>query len=194
MISYLSGEIIAKDIESCVTIDVNGVGYGVRTSFNDYQQLETGEPIKLFIYEHIREDSYDLYGFIAHPSKQLFEQLLSVKNVGPKVALAVISLGAEERVREAIANGDVRLLQTAKGVGKRAAEQIVVELRDKVGLASSMEAEGIVTRGAVDTNDEAVQALIELGYSPSDAAAALQGIDSSLLAEDRVKQALKGKS
>lgn len=190
MISYLSGEVVGKDIES-VTLDVNGVGYGVAVAVNDYERLNQGQAAKLYIYEHIREDAYDLYGFVTEATKQLFKQLLSVKNVGPKVALAVLSIGSDDVVRSAIASGDVKLLQTAKGVGKRAAEQMVVELRDKVGLASSSEAEGIVSRGAADLNDEAVQALVELGYSSSDAAKALQGIDTSLSTEERIKQALK---
>ena len=87
---------------------------------------------------------------------------------------------------------DVKLLQSAKGVGKRAAEQVVVELRDKVGLASSDTAEGIVNRSGINTQDEAVEALVSLGYSPQDAVLALQKVDSNLATEERIKSALKG--
>lgn len=191
MIRYLSGVVVSKDIDS-VTLDVHDVGYGVRVSATDYDQLTQGDTAKLFIYEHIREDAYDLFGFVAIGSKDLFNQLISVKNVGPKVALAVMSIGSESAVRGAIASGDVKLLQSAKGVGKRAAEQMVVELRDKVGLVASLEAETIVTRGGVDMNDEAVQGLIALGYSESDAQKSLDNIDKSLPTEERIKQALKG--
>lgn len=191
MIRYLSGVVVSKDIDS-VTLDVHDVGYGVRVSATDYDQLTQGDTAKLFIYEHIREDAYDLFGFVAIGSKDLFNQLISVKNVGPKVALAVMSIGSESAVRGAIASGDVKLLQSAKGVGKRAAEQMVVELRDKVGLVASLEAETIVTRGGVDMNDEAVQGLIALGYSESDAQKSLDSIDKSLPTEERIKQALKG--
>jgi Holliday junction DNA helicase RuvA len=106
--------------------------------------------------------------------------------------MAVLSIGSEDKVRMALANGDVKLLQSAKGVGKRAAEQMVVELRDKVGLAASAEAEGLVTRGAVNIEDEAVQALISLGYSEADAGRALEPIDPALPAEERIAMALKG--
>lgn len=95
-------------------------------------------------------------------------------------------------VRAAIANGDVKFLQGAKGVGKRAAEQIVVELRDKVGIEASSAAEGIVTRPGINTRDEAVEALIALGYTPQDAGMALKHIDTSLSTEERIKLALRG--
>ena len=190
MIAYLEGIVAVSELDG-VVIDVNGVGYGVATSVND--RLQTGAKTKLFIYEHIKEDTHDLYGFSQVASKQLFEQLLGVKNVGPKVAMAVLGIGSDESVRAAIASGDVKLLQSAKGVGKRAAEQMVVELRDKVGLASSAKAEGIVSRGAVDLKDEAVQALVALGYSEFDAQTALEGVEKDLPTEQRITQALKGK-
>lgn len=191
MITYLHGEIVSKDLHQ-VSLDVNGVGYGVAVSISDHDQLTQGDRVKLFIYEHIREDAYDLYGFVSLESRSLFLQLLSVKNIGPKVALAVLSIGPENVVRSAIASGDVKKLQSAKGVGKRAAEQMVVELRDKVGLVATADAEGVVYRGALDTNDEAVQGLIALGYSELDAQKSLEGIDKSLTAEERITIALKG--
>lgn len=191
MIATLTGTVTEKNVDHIV-LDVHGVGYGVQVTAQDFGQLSTGGTAKLYIYEHIREQSHDLFGFTATTAKKLFEQLLGVKNVGPKVAMAVLDIGNEASVRAAIASGEVKLLQSAKGVGKRAAEQIVVELRDKVGLGASEVAEGIVTRPGVNTQDEAVEALIALGYAPQDAAQALKGIDESLPAEDRIKQALKG--
>jgi Holliday junction DNA helicase RuvA len=191
MIATLTGQISEK-FDDSVVIDVNGVGYGLLVTLSDYSQLNTGDNIKMYIHEHIREDSHDLFGFIARDTQKLFEQLLSVKNVGPKVALAVLGIGAASVVRGAIASGDVKLLQTAKGVGKRAAEQMVVELRDKVGLATGAEAENIVSRGGVNLTDEAMQALLALGYNENDATAALQSIDASLPTEERIKLALKG--
>jgi holliday junction DNA helicase RuvA len=125
-------------------------------------------------------------------TKRLFEQLLGVKNVGPKVALAVLDIGTAPAVRGAIAAGDVKLLQSAKGVGKRAAEQIVVELRDKVGLVATEAAEALATRPGVNTQDEAVEALLSLGYSPQDATLALKDVDIALPVEERIKLALKG--
>jgi Holliday junction DNA helicase RuvA len=191
MIAYLEGIVTAKEPDS-VVLDVRGVGYGVAVNASDYADLPMTAETRLFIHENIREDSHDLYGFTRPSSKKLFEQLLSVKNVGPKVAMAVLSIGPEDKVRMAIANGDVKLLQSAKGVGKRAAEQMVVELRDKVGLAASAEAEGLVTRGAVNFDDEAVQALIALGYSEVDAQRALEIVDAGLPTEERITIVLKG--
>jgi Holliday junction DNA helicase RuvA len=191
MIATLEGLINEKTINT-VVLNVQGVGYGLFVTHEDFDQLTISEPAKLYIYEHIREQVHDLYGFRSLDTKQLFEQLLSVKKVGPKVALAVLDVGAAMRVREAIAAGDVRLLQGAKGVGKRAAEQIIVELRDKVGQTVSETAENIVNRPGFNSKDEAVEALISLGYTPQDAMTALTVVDAKLPLEERVRLALKG--
>jgi Holliday junction DNA helicase RuvA len=189
MIATLKG-VISEKLNDFIVLDVQGVGYGLLTPAEDFNKLASGETAKFYIYEHIREDTHDLYGFTGLEAKRLFEQLLSVKNVGPKVALAVLGIGSDTIVRSAIASGDIKLLQSAKGVGKRAAEQIVVELRDKVGLAASDAAESIVSRGGINPADEALQALVALGYSEADAQTALQPIDTKLPTEDRVKKAL----
>jgi Holliday junction DNA helicase RuvA len=190
VIATLSG-IVSEKLAELVVLDVAGVGYGLQVTAEDFGRLIVGEPAKLYVYEHVREQAYDLFGFIQPDTKKLFEQLLGVKNVGPKVALAVLDIGTAPAVRGAIAAGDVKLIQTAKGVGKRAAEQIVVELRDKVGLAATDAAENIVGRPGVNTQDEATEALISLGYSPQDAATALKSIDPTLPTEERIKLALK---
>lgn len=190
MIAILSGK-IAEKLAEVVVLDVQGVGYGLLMTLEEQERLIVGDTVKLYVHEHIREDTHDLYGFTSYDTQKLFEQLLSVKNVGPKVALAVLGIGSSTEVRAAIASGDVKRLQTAKGVGKRAAEQMVVELRDKVGLLPGEEAEGIVSRGGVNTGDEAVQALISLGYSDVDAQRTLSGIDPALSTEERIKLALK---
>ncbi|HUB93797.1 MAG TPA: Holliday junction branch migration protein RuvA [Verrucomicrobiae bacterium] len=190
MIATLYGT-VGEKLADQVVLDVHGVGYGLQVTAEDFGRMHAGKPSKVYVYEHIREQSYDLYGFIQPDTKSLFEQLLGVKNVGPKVALAVLDIGTAPAVRGAIAAGDVKLLQSAKGVGKRAAEQIVVELRDKVGLASTESAENIATRPGINTGDEAVEALISLGYSPQDALIALKEIDATLPTEERIKLALK---
>lgn len=190
MIATLTG-VVTEKIGNLAVLEVGGVGYGALVTTSDLGRLATGGKAKLYIYENIREDSHDLFGFVALEDQKLFEQLLSVKNVGPKVAMSVLDIGTANDVRAAIASGDVKRLQTAKGVGKRAAEQIVVELRDKVGLAAGVGAEDIVTRGGVNTSDEAVQALLALGYSETDAVLALKNIDPSLSTEARIKLALK---
>ena len=192
MIATLNG-VVSEKLPDMVVIECAGVGYGISVTAEDFGKLAQDQPAKVYVYEHIREQSHDLFGFMQLDTKHLFEQLLGVKNVGPKVALAVLDIGTAPAVRGAIAAGDVKLLQSAKGVGKRAAEQIVVELRDKVGLGTSETAEGIVSRPGVNAQDEAVEALVSLGYSPQDAAAALKDIDPLLTVEERITLALKQK-
>lgn len=190
MIATLRGKVSEKN--NGVVVECSGVGYGVLVTLSDFGVLHTGSETKLYIYEHIKEDAHDLYGFVSVETKKLFEQLLSVKNVGPKVALAVLDVGPVNSVKVAIAEGDVKLLQTAKGVGKRAAEQIVVELRDKMGAPVGDAAEHLINRAGINQSDEALQALVSLGYSENDAAIALADIDPFLPTEERIKQALKG--
>lgn len=193
MIATLRG-IISEKSAVGVVVECAGVGYGVQVTAADHGGLALGQESKLYIHEHIKEDAHDLIGFTTADSKALFEQLLSVKNVGPKVALAVLDIGSSDTVRAAIAGGDVKLLQSAKGVGKRAAEQMVVELRDKVGAPVGDAAEGLVSRSGINQSDEALQALVALGYTDADAQVALQNIDTNLPTEERIKQALKSSS
>ncbi len=188
MIATLKGT-VAKETDS-VVIECGGIGYGVFLSSNDLETLNNGEQAKVYIYEHIKEDAHDLYGFLSLGTKQLFEQLLSVKNVGPKAALAILDIGSADAVRVAIASGETKYLQTAKGVGKRAAEQVVVELRDKVGAPVGESAENLAGRAGINQQDEAWQALVSLGYSENDAALALDKVDKNLPTEERVKLAL----
>lgn len=192
MIAILSG-VVAEHIGGEVVLDVHGVGYGVVVTQSDAGVLRNGVEAKLYIYENIKEDAHTLFGFSSLEAKGLFEQLLSVKNVGPKVAMSVLDIGTTNDVRSAIAGGDVKRLQTAKGVGKRAAEQMVVELRDKVGAPVGSGAEDIIGRAGVDSQDEAVMALVSLGYSDTDATVALRDVDATLPTEDRIRQALSGK-
>lgn len=190
MIATLFGRVSEK-LTDVVVLDVGGVGYGVYMTANESDRLTTEDVLKVYIYEHIKEEAHTLFGFSTIENKQLFEQLLGVKNVGPKVAMSVLNIGSTNDVRIAIAGGDVKRLQSAKGVGKRAAEQIVVELRDKVGLVVSDSAEDIVTRGGINASDEAVQALMSLGYTELDASLALKNIDPTLPTEKRIREALK---
>jgi Holliday junction DNA helicase RuvA len=191
MIASLAGEITDKSLNSAV-IEVNGVGYELFISAQEFEELKVGDKYKLFVHESIREDAFDLYGFINEQSKKLFELLISVKNIGPKAALAILSIGPAVKIRSAIAAGDINLLMSAKGVGKKAAEQVIVELRDKVGLVATSDAEDLVLRGAVDQSDEAMQALISLGYTEQEAYGFLKSIDPSLPVDERLNLALKG--
>jgi holliday junction DNA helicase RuvA len=189
MIAVLSGKISEK-IGELVVINCGGVGYGVLVTFEDFGALNTGEETKMYIYEHIRETEHSLFGFRNLLTKKLFEQLLSVNGVGPKMALSIMSVANSNQVRQAIAAGDTKFISQATGVGKRVAERVVVDLKDKVGLISDENATDFLTTTA-DPSDEALQGLVALGYSVQDAAAALKGVDEKLPAADRIKAALK---
>lgn len=193
MIATLTG-IVAEKSESLVVLDVRGVGFGLYVTHEDFGQLSSDRPAKMYVYEHIREQSHDLFGFLHQDIKRLFEQLLSVNGVGPKMALNVLSVGNANEVRVAIATGDVKVIQRANGVGKRVAERIVVELKDKVGLEGvDLAATGMLQGETRLLQDEAVEALVALGYSTQDAAVALQHVDASLSTEERIKLALRSR-
>jgi Holliday junction DNA helicase RuvA len=192
MIATLSGEITEK-ANDLIVLECNGVGYGLFVTLEDFGALEKGKPVKLYIYEHIRESAHDLFGFRLPETKLLFEQLLSVNGVGPKMALAILSIANVSQVKQAIATGDTKFISQAVGVGKRVAERVVVDLKDKVGLVSSDDATGFLVTPAGNPNDEALQGLVALGYSVQDAAEALKDVDITLPAEDRIKLALKSR-
>ncbi len=188
MIATLTGEVSEK-IGSILVLDVQGVGYGLLVTSHDFGASTIGKKCKVYVYEHIREQSHDLFGFLDIASQQLFELLLSVNGVGPKMALAVLDLGAMGDVQSAIARGDTKFIQAASGVGKKVAERIVVDLKDKLGEGVDLATVGLIhPKGA---SDEAVAALESLGFSREDAAKALSGIDVNLSTEERIKQALK---
>lgn len=193
MIAMLTG-VVAEKTADQVVLDVSGVGYGLYVTNEDYGTMGSGDLTKLHVYEHIRETSYDLFGFLNRDTKQLFEQLLGVNGVGPKMALSVLNTGTSNAVRAAIAGGDVKSIQKASGVGKRVAERIVVDLKDKVGLPGvDLAGSGLLQSDAHIRQDEAAEALMALGYSAADAATALSKISKDLPTEDRIKQALKGR-
>jgi Holliday junction DNA helicase RuvA len=192
MIATLSG-MVSEKLADVVVLDVRGVGYGMYVTAEDHAKLINGEQAKVYIYEHVREQAHDLFGFLKRDTQDLFEQLLNVNGVGPKMALNMLSIGSSQDVRKAIASGDVKYIQGASGVGKRVAERVVVDLKDKVGLAGvDLESTGLLRSEDKLLKDEAVEALVALGYTTADAAAALQGVDSKLSTEKRIKLALKG--
>jgi holliday junction DNA helicase RuvA len=191
VIATLNGKVAEKLAEQ-VVIDVAGVGYGVYVTVEDYGKLKIGGQAKVYVYEHIRETSHDLFGFVTQDNKVLFEQLLNVNGIGPKMALNMLSIGNSAEVRTAIAGGDVKFIQSANGVGKKVAERVVIELKDKVGLASG-DVDGLFVGTQSAQKDEAVQALISLGFTAADALTALASVPADLPTEKRVKEALKVK-
>lgn len=189
MIAHVSG-IVAEKFGSSVIVDVHDIGYEVQVPAGDFEQALLGETVKFYTYHHIREQSQDLFGFSSLAAKKLFELLITVQGVGPKAALSILSLGDSETVRNAIAGGDSGFVSKASGVGKKIAERVVVDLADKVGLAVTVaHATGTAT---VPAGDEALEALMALGYNLNDAMAALENVDKNLSTAERVTLALRG--
>lgn len=191
MIAHVSG-IVAEKFNASVIVDVNGIGYEVQVSSGDYEQALLNESVKFYTYHHVREQAEDLFGFSSLAAKRLFEMLITVQGVGPKAALAILSLGAAEQVRSAIAVSDAAYIARASGVGKKTAERVTVDLSDKVGLPTTLPGSGIVTASEVAAADEAMEALMSLGYTLNDAITALDGVPLELSTAERVRRALKG--
>lgn len=187
MIAHVSGEVVEKT-ENTLIVDVNGIGYEVQVASSDFEKASLGQNIKLYTHDHLRENAHELFGFSQLTAKRLFELLISVSGVGPKMALAILGLGDVESIRSAIAMSDSAFVQRASGVGKRIAERIAVDLKDKVGApgiaAGPSNSETVV-------GDDALDALLALGYSISQANEALTRIDSNLDAQTRIKRALQ---
>lgn len=190
MIAHVSGT-VAEKFNSSIIVDVHGIGYEVAVALGDFEHALLGESVKFHTYHHIREQSQELFGFTSLAAKKLFEMLITVQGVGPKAALAILSLGDSEVVRNAIANGDSAFITKATGVGKRIAERVVVDLTDKVGLAIRTDISGVGTSHAIAHSDEALEALMALGYTLNDATRALENVPMDLSTADRVTQALK---
>lgn len=192
MIAHVRGT-VAEKFNNSVIVDVNGVGYEVQTALGDYEQSLLGEEVKLYTYHHIREQSQDLFGFSSLAAKKLFELLITVQGVGPKAALAILSLADSEVVRNAIANEDTAFVTKASGIGKKTAERVVVDLKDKVGMPLRYDNNTLTGESAVLSHtDEALEALMALGYNLADASKALEGVSTELSTAERVTQALKG--
>ena len=192
MISHIKG-IVDEKFSGSVIVDVNGVGYEIMVPVSDYEDVKLGEERKFFTYHAVREQSEELYGFSSLAAKRLFELLISVQGIGPKAGIAILSLADAEEVRNAIANADVAFISKASGVGKKSAERVIVDLRDKVGAPSRYGAAEVKVGTAVSRKepDEALDALMALGFTLKEATAALENVDASLSVEERITMALK---
>ena len=190
MIAHIKGQVAEKFLNS-VIVDVNGVGYEIALTTLDFENINLGDEIKFYTYHSIRENSEELYGFSSLAAKKLFELLISVQGIGPKAAIAILSLAHPEEVRNAIANADAAFVSKASGVGKKSAERVIVDLRDKVGIPSRYGATEIVSTPGKNEPDEALDALIALGFPLKEATAALEKVDKTLSVEERIKLALK---
>ena len=193
MIAFVSGKIVEKFLGS-VVIDVNGVGYEIVVPTDDYERANLGSEIKFYTYHHVREQAEELFGFSTLAAKRLFELLISVQGIGPKAALAILSLSNTESVRSAIASADTAFIARASGVGKKTAERVIVDLRDKVGAPTYVPTHDVESGAIMNfSGDEALDALMSLGFGLADATSALYGIAHDLPTSERVKLALKRK-
>ena len=190
MIAHVRGK-VAEKFANSVIIDVQGVGYEVNLSAIDFDVLNLNDETKLYTYHLVREQSEELFGFTSLAAKKLFELLISVQGVGPKAAMAILSLAPVEEVRNAIANQDAAYISKASGVGKKSAERVIVDLRDKVGLPTYYGRKSEPEQQVLQANDEALDALMALGFTLADATKALEGIDINLPVETRIREALK---
>mgnify|MGYP000925244612 CR=1 FL=1 len=190
MIAHVEGTVTEKLLSS-VIVDVHGIGYEVNVAATDYDRAVLNEKVKFYTYHHVREQSEDLFGFSSLAAKRLFELLITVQGVGPKAAQSILSLDDSEVVRNAIANSDSAYVAKAAGVGKRIAERVVVDLSDKVGLPLRYDTNTSGVSSTMNHTDEALEALMALGYNLADATRALEGVPTDLSTADRVTQALK---
>jgi len=192
MLYYVSGQVALLE-PGLAVIDCGGVGYGCRITAYTAAQLKLNQPAKLFITESIREDAYDIYGFSGREEQRCYELLTSVNGVGPKAALAILSAGPQNFTL-AVMTGDEKLLTAAQGVGKKLAQRIILELKDKLGGSSvELDFSGPAVSAPVSGNNTALatQALRELGYTPAEIASALKGVDPNASTEEMVRHALR---
>ena len=193
MLYYVSGPVTVLE-PGLAVIDCGGVGYGCRVTAYTAAQLKLNQPAKLYITESIREDAFDLYGFISREEQRCYELLTSITGVGPKAAMAILSAGPQNFTL-AVMTGDEKLLTAAQGVGKKIAQRIILELKDKVGgvdvtldFSGPSVAPVVTDTGSMSLANKALQ---ELGYSPGEIAQALKGADPNASTEELIRYALR---
>ena len=193
MIYYVSGTVTILE-PSLAVIDCGGVGYGCRVTAYTAAQLKLNQSARLYITESIREDAFDLYGFISREEQRCYELLTSVNGVGPKAAISILSAGPQNFTL-AVMTGDEKLLTAAQGIGKKIAQRIILELKDKMG-GGAMELDFSMGAAAapVQTGGNATMAqaaLQELGYSSAEIHTALKGADPNASTEELIRYALR---
>ena len=195
MIYYLSGKVTILEPNLAV-IDCGGVGYGCHVTAYTGASLKLNQEARLYITESIREDAHDLYGFSSREEQRCYQLLTSVNGVGPKAAMAILSAGGPQNFTLAVMTGDEKMLTAAQGVGKKIAQRIILELKDKLG-GSGMELDfstGPAVSGVAAPSNHtalATAALQELGYSAAEISAALKGVDPKATTEEMVRYALR---
>ena len=194
MIYYVSGPVTVLE-PGLAVIDCGRVGYGCRVTAYTAGQLKLNQSARLYVTESIREDAFALYGFISREEQRCYELLTSVSGVGPKAAMAILSAGGPQNFTLAVMTGDEKMLTAAQGIGKKIAQRIILELKDKIGGGSVELDFSTGSAAAVPQSSNAAAlahaALQELGYSPAEISAALKGVDSNATTEEMVRYALR---
>ena len=193
MIYYVSGPVTVLE-PGLAVVECGGVGYGCRISAYTAAQLKLNQPARLYVTESIREDAHDLYGFISREEQRCYELLISVTGVGPKAAISILSAGPQNFTL-AVMTGDEKLLTAAQGIGKKIAQRIILELKEKIG-GSSVELDfstGPTVAAPAQGGNVALAraALQELGYNPAEIQTALKGADPNASTEELVRHALR---
>jgi Holliday junction DNA helicase RuvA len=198
MIAYLHGK-LAESAPTHVVVDCHGVGYSVFIPLSSYDKLPPrGSDVKLLTYHHViaQDGAQQLYGFMTAEEREMFLLLISISGIGPKLAVNILSSTSISALRNAIASGDTKTLSTLRGIGKKTAERLVVELKDKVGGAAAFQAKGRAATPEEQKLTDAVLALISLGYKQVDAHQAVLAAAGELGAkagvEELVRAALQG--
>lgn len=196
MIAYIKGE-VASIAEDSIVLEVNNIGYNIKVAASTINALAgISEEVRIHTYTYVREDAFQLYGFLTKDDLHIFKLLINVNGIGPKGALAVLSIMSADDLRFAIISGDAKAIAKAPGVGAKTAERVILDLRDKVSIEDTFTAEkGALTVPAMEQTqkNDAVEALVALGYSGSEALRAVKQVEitEDMDIEAVLKQALK---
>lgn len=195
MLYNLNGRLTVTDV-NFIVIECGGVGFKCFTTLNTVKNLgRAGDTVNVFTYLAVREDAMDLYGFATLAELDAFKLLITVSGIGPKAAVSILSELSPDRLALCIASGDAKAITKAQGVGKKTAERVVLELKDKMGAVAGADvSQDVISAASVTTGSnsaEAVEALVALGYSQSDASVAVGSMDKSLSVDEMIRQGLK---
>ena len=193
MLYYVSGKVALLE-PGITVIDCGGVGYECHITAYTAAQLKLNQNARLFVTESIREDAYDLFGFSSREEQRCFNLLTSVNGVGPKAAISILSAGGPQNFTLAVMTGDEKMLTAAQGVGKKLAQRIILELKDKLGGTAELDFSGVTVSAAPAPSGAlslATAALQELGYSSAEISTALKGVDPGATTEEMVRYALR---
>lgn len=193
MIYNLRGTLTYCD-QNFAVVECGGVGFKCFTTLTTLREIsKVGNEVNLYTHLSVREDAMDLFGFASKEELESFRLLISVSGIGPKAAVAILSEMTPDRLAVCIASGDAKMLTKAQGVGKKTAERVVLELKDKMGAIGSSDVAAAAAAGSAEGTDsaEAVQALVALGYTQSDAAVVIGRLDPSLSVDEMIRIGLK---